>query len=502
MIRPVALPMMDVSVRTVTVVAVLVFALLASLAFVATPDVEGEVNESVDDPGVDRVHADGVTGEGVTVAVLDPTGFDTGDDAYADQVAGARAFGASTSVGPGVGETHGTRSAREVVDVAPDVDLYLAGFDGDDGYGRAMAWAVRNDADVVVVPTAFHGKRGDGNATVEAVTERAAAHGVVVVAAAGNTARGHWQGRYRRVRGDALVVDEGIRNYLRGDSDVVRAWISWDREHADVDFTLELYRVTADGPRLVARSVPYEVDDVPNERLNVRVEGDTHFLVVRGPSRPLDAEVDVTTSTHALQHFTVRESIVAPATAEGVLAVGAWNPVQDRLAAYSASGPTADGRLGVDVVAPARAADGFRGSSVAAARTGGVAALVLEARPNATPADVESYVQSKARDVGRAGADPRTGHGRIRPERSVEAAFQDATANRSRNETGTADTNETGTVTNMRAGTGMRPRVEGSVTVDGFHSVESSATGFELALRARAAVTAGFASLALYADSS
>lgn len=421
--------MASVPARTVLVTAFVVTALLASLAVVAVPhgtDATQRLPAAPPAEDVDAVHADGVTGRGVDVAVLDPTGFDTDADAYADAVVAARAFGDGATVGPNAGDVHGTRSAREVSAVAPNASLYLAGFDGETGYGRAMAWAVREGVDVVVVPAAFHGKLGTGDSVVENVTERAVARGVVVVAAAGNTARGTYQATYDRVRNGALVVDDGVRNYLRGDDRVVRAWLSWTDASPSASYALELYRVTDTGPRLVARSVPYEADRVPNARLNVRVEPGTHFLVVRGPSRPTGATVRVASATNALQHATVRGSLVAPATAEGVVAVGAWNQVQGRLAAYSSGGPTVDGRRGVDVVAPARADDGFRGSSVAAARAGGVAALVRDARPNATPAGVESYLETTARDVGVAGVDPRTGGGLLRPERAVEAALADA----------------------------------------------------------------------------
>lgn len=421
--------MSSVSARTVLVVSVVVLALVASLVAVALPGGEQAAAEPATNPpdeDVVAVHADGVTGDGVDVAVLDPTGFDTDAAAYADAVVAARAFGSGTTVGPNAGDVHGTRSARQVAAVAPNASLYLAGFDGESGYGRAMAWAVRRDVDVVVVPAAFHGKPGTGESVVENVTSRAVARGVVVVAAAGNTARGTYRATYDRVRNGALVVEDGVRNYLRGDDRVVRAWLSWTNAGPSESYALELYRVTETGPRLVARSVPYDADGEPNARLNVRVEPGTHFLVVRGPDRPTGTTVRVTSATNALQHATVRGSLVAPATADGVLAVGAWNPVQGRLAAYSSSGPTLAGRPGVDVVADARADDGFRGSSVAAARAGGVAALVRAVRPNATPAAVESYLEGTARDVGVEGVDARTGGGLLRPERAVAAALADA----------------------------------------------------------------------------
>jgi hypothetical protein len=421
--------MFGVPPRTVLLTTVVVLALVGSLAAVAVPSVEDTVGEPSEEPSPhdgNAMQVDGVTGEGVRVAVLDPTGFDTDHPAYADAIADARSFGSGAPVGPNTGDEHGTRSAREVASVAPNATLYLAGFDGETGYGRAMAWAVRQGVDVVVVPAAFHGTHGDGNSVVANVTERAIARDVVVVAAAGKTARGTYRATYDRVRNGALVVEDGVRNYLRGDGDVVRAWVSWNDDRPTVSYALELYRVTPDGPRLVARSVPYTGDRTPNARLNVRVEDGTHFLVVRGPDRPTGATIRVTSSTHALQHVTVRGSLVAPATAEGVVAVGAWNQRRGRLAAYSSSGPTVDDRRGVDMVAPARAIDGFHGTSVAAARAGGVAALVRAVSPNATPAAVERYLVATARDVGVAGPDVRAGGGLLRPKRAVAAALEDA----------------------------------------------------------------------------
>jgi hypothetical protein len=379
--------MSGVPARTLLVAAVAVVALLGGLAVVAVPGGSATVDDQPEPsgtPGADGMQVDGVTGEGVRVAVLDPTGFDTDHPAYADSIADARSFGSGGTVGPNAADDHGTRSAREVASVAPDATLYLAEFDGEAGYGRAMAWAVRRDVDVVVVPAAFHGTSGGGQSLVANVTERAIAR------------------------------------------DVVRAWVSWEASRLGASYALELYRSTPDGPRLVARSVPYEGDRSPNARLNVRVEPGTHFLVVRGPDRPTGATVSVRSSTHALQHVTVRGSIVAPATAEGVIAVGAWNDRLGRLAAYSSSGPTLDGRRGLDVVAPAAASDGFRGTSVAAARAGGVAALLRAVHPNATPASVERYLEATARDVGPAGPDVRTGGGLLRPERAVAAALDDA----------------------------------------------------------------------------
>lgn len=414
--------------RTVLTVSVLVFVLLGTLTWVAMPaaDTGSTTEPGSDGVGYGNAPGSSITGENVSVAILDPTGFDTDDPAYASQIASARTFGPSVPMGPDAGDRHGTRAATELANIAPDASLYLAGFEGEDGYGRAMAWAVRQDVDVVVVPATFQGKLGTGNTTVENVTERAVAQGVTVIAAAGNTARGHWTGTYDTVQDGALVVEGSARNYLRGDARTVSAWLAWDRAHDDEDYTLELYRVTDDDLRLVARSVPYRADDVPNERLNVRVDAGTHLLVVRGPDRPTGATIQVTTETHRLQHVTVQGSIVAPATAHGVITVGAFDPATETVPQYSASGPTPDGRQGVDLVADARGANGFNGTSAAATRVGGVAALIQQLRPGASPATIERLLERSTNDVGEPGPDPRSGAGRLQADRAVDLALAQA----------------------------------------------------------------------------
>jgi subtilisin family serine protease len=82
------------------------------------------------------------------------------------------------------------------------------------------------------------------------------------------------------------------------------------------------------------------------------------------------------------------------------------------------------GDTGVDVVAPPRpwAAGGAPGTSAAAARTAGAAALVLDARPGLDPEEVARVLRASAGDIGRPGRDLSAGWGRLDAVAAVQRA--------------------------------------------------------------------------------
>ena len=429
--------------RALAIAALGVFVLVGSLGLLAislSADAGQSTNatrvESVDS-NVSAVHAAGVTGENVTVGVVDVTGFDADASALDGRVADARAFESGGSVGDGDNTGHGTAAAETVARVAPDADLYLATFDSPAGYERAVEWLVAEEVDVVVAPVSFYGTPGDGTSRVAEVAANASERGVVFVAPSGNLAGGHWTGRYRTVENGVLSFDGSARNYLRGDDRDVTVWLSWDDAHRETDYTAQLYWTDGEDVRLVARSRPYAGDGVPNERIVARVQSGTYFVTVTGPASATDARLRLSSPTHRFQHLRSNGSVVAPASAPAAVSVGAYDRRTGRVEPFSSRGPTPDGRAGVDVVAPSRPGvadvEGFVGSSAASAYAGGVSALVLDANPGLSPAQVERRLEATAVDAGESGADPVAGHGRVAPERVVDAA---------RNATGRVD--ETG----------------------------------------------------------
>lgn len=412
-------------------VACVVLALVATIGVLsaavpqepATPATETPENPT----GFERAHAAGVTGENVTVGVVDVTGFDPGHDALAGSVADSRAFGPGATVGNGGGNAHGTAAAASVARVAPDADLYLAAFESPDGYAAAVEWLLAEEVDVIVAPVSFYGKPGDGSSRVAGVAANATRQGAVFVAPVGNLARSHWEGRYEPVRDGTLQFEGGPTNGLRGDGREVVVWLSQDGAHRNQDYTVELYRRDGEDARLVARSVPYRADGVPNERIVARPQAGSYFVVVRGPPEATGARLELTSPTHDLEFARPEGSIVAPATARDVLAVGAYDPRTGQVEPFSSRGPTDDGRHGVDVLAPDRQAvdvggERFVGSSAAAPHVGGVAALVLDAAPCLSSGAVERRIERTAADAAERGPDAASGHGRVRPWEAVDGA--------------------------------------------------------------------------------
>ena len=424
--------------RTVLLLAIVaIVSLTGSIALLAVtgptdsrPDGDDVKSVSVSDETAGQfaeLHAAGITGSNVSVGIVDPTGFDRESKAIAGHVAEARAFGAGSA--DETGEAHGTATAAVVSRTAPDADLYLTRVDSVDSYRQAVDWLVREDVDVIVAPVSFYGQPGDGTGPVARSATRATERGSVFIAPAGNLAQSHWSGQYttETVQNRTVAFTNGSRkNYIRGGTEIT-VWLSWERAHADEDYTVELYRTNGTDARLVARSQPYRGDDVPNERIVADVRPGDYYLVVRGPASPTGARLRLVSPTHDLQHSSTRNSIVAPGTARKVITVGAYNSRVKQLEPFSSRGPTVDERTGVDIVAPDRqfaaaAPDGFVGSSAAVPYVGGTAALLVEANESLSPRETERLLERTTRDVGRPGLDNETGHGAVRPVRAVRTA--------------------------------------------------------------------------------
>ncbi|MCH8821103.1 S8 family serine peptidase [Patescibacteria group bacterium] len=143
-------------------------------------------------------------------------------------------------------------------------------------------------------------------------------------------------------------------------------------------------------------------------------------------------------------------TIGSPAAAEKVVTVGAMADVTPMttsvsfgcgpapfrgfyLVCFSSRGETIDGRIKPDIAAPgvfikaASAFSGndyktFSGTSMASPFAAGVAALILDAHPNHTPAQVKSTIESTASDWGPAGKDVDYGAGRLQAYEAIKLA--------------------------------------------------------------------------------
>jgi serine protease AprX len=138
-------------------------------------------------------------------------------------------------------------------------------------------------------------------------------------------------------------------------------------------------------------------------------------------------------------------TMTVPAAARGILAIGSLlDPFGSGgskygflLSEYSSRGPTTDGRIKPDLVAPGesiRAADAgtasgsivFSGTSMASPFAAGTAALMIAADPTLVPDQVRSLLYATAEERGASGPDNDFGHGRIQVWDAVQAALEGA----------------------------------------------------------------------------
>lgn len=147
------------------------------------------------------------------------------------------------------------------------------------------------------------------------------------------------------------------------------------------------------------------------------------------------------------------------ASASTVLAVSA-SDVNDHVASFSSSGPYIDlAAPGVDVRSSwwsKQGGDGYTtasGTSAAAPFVAGAAALVLSAHPGLSAIDVREILEESAVDIGPAGIDAGSGHGRLDAAAATRLAAPVANASQ-----GTISLNGSGTSASLSlTGKGFQP---------------------------------------------
>jgi hypothetical protein len=413
-----------------------------------------------------RVHDTGVTGENVTVGVLD-RGFDTSNANVSRGLIEARTFNTDLASGA----DHGTAVAETVAETAPDAGLYLAAFEGPAGFGNAVDYLRGQDVDVIVAGVSWLYEPSDGTGGISRVAGDAVADGIVWVNPAGNYGRSHWEGRFSDPGDDGNTFhnfapnDEvnNLRDPDGGPDDfrfepgdrvhVVLEWDDWPSAYADgttwrqqsADLDLYLYRFEDGTETVVASSRRSHAEfGVPIEEIQYEVSenGSYGVAVANNSSRPVGVDTELyTLKTRDPEYSDQSGSLLGPATREEVTTVGATAHTDGDLRRYSSQGPTDDGRRGVDVVAPDGTASdvyagGFKGTSAAAAHVAGIAALLKGANRSATPAAIDDRLKTSATDLLSGvfdGPDRATGYGNvsaleaIRPYLSVSGRLRDAT---------------------------------------------------------------------------
>ena len=354
---------------------------------------------------------------------------------------------------------HGTAVAETLVDVAPEVELYIANPMSRGDLRDAADWMAEQGVQVINMSLGWVSDGpGDGtspfNVSPLKTIDAAVSSGITWVNSGGNSARKTWHGTFADPDGNGrhnfTLRNEGNHFFLPYDEDspsrsTVTAFMRWDDSWGGADCDLDLHLVRfIPGPNndlLVVSADTIEdgdVDDTPFAWLRATTtrishEG-TYYLVITKhacPNAPAWIQLTARMADN-LQYYSPGDHIGNPAESRntGMLAVAAahWdNP--GFVAPYSSRGPAVDGRIKPDITGIAcgrstvyaryiRSDDStecwFGGTSQAAPHVAGLAALVRQRYPHYAPWQVAQYLKNNAVDRGAWGADSTWGHGLAR----------------------------------------------------------------------------------------
>ena len=198
-------------------------------------------------------------------------------------------------------------------------------------------------------------------------------------------------------------------------------WDSWPTTNQDFDLWLVHFPPTGPGT-IVAASENRQTGTLPpTEGLcfsNTGPTNDAFYLAIRNFSATLAPRFDlfVFGDVGPIRFQTAAGSILEPASSPSALAVGAICWQNSALEPYSSQGPTIDGRVKPDLVGPDSTssatfgafagcgASGFSGTSASSPHVAGAAALAIQANPSFGPAQIQAFLQARAIDLGRPGA--------------------------------------------------------------------------------------------------
>ena len=411
-------------------------AALPEISFIRRPyrplAIGTQVQESLGPIGAVLLHAHKFKGQGVRVAVID-VGFADLSWAISRGVLPREALADATDyTGEGLetGTNHGTAVAELVHAVAPEALLYLKKIGDEVDLANAVDDSLRQGIKIIVHSVGwFNTNFTDGRGIVCQLADRAERAGILWVNAAGNHAQQHWTGPFRDLDGDGWVEFQGSQEELKvragfGELQLFLTWDDWP--HTCQDYDLFLYDLQGN---LVASSQNYQTcSEPPTEELYYlplqAVAPGVYYIRVLARNRLKPVALKIFSANARLEPAVPQGSLPAPADARGVLAVGAipiglWET--GPTAAYSSQGPTSDGRIKPDLVAPDNVRTAtevgflhrFQGTSAAAPQVAGAAALILSQHSEWTAAEVREALETTAVDMGPPGKDNIYGAGRL-----------------------------------------------------------------------------------------
>jgi subtilisin family serine protease len=380
--------------------------------------------------------AAGYTGAGTKVGILD-LGFSgyaalLGTDLPA--TANVTTWWAPSIGGPGT-EVHGTACAEVVYDVAPGAQFYLANYNTDVEGANAVDWLISQGVNVISHSCGNYNGPGNGTGSSCTKVNDAYAAGITVAQSAGNQAQKHWAGTFSDLNADGLHEFQSPADNLNRFSfqaaagDSVRVFLRWNDTWGASGNDYNLYLAYWNGAAwgVVAASTDLQTgSQYPYEGIGYTVPTSGWYaLAIDKYAATGNASMELMSYGYDLQYAVAAGSLMIPADSPNAITVGAvqWD-TQTTITPYSSQGPTTDGRVKPDLVAPSHVNNvtygtysggytGFIGTSASAPHVAGAAVLVKNRYPTYTPAQIQSYLESNAVELGAAGKDNIFGSGRL-----------------------------------------------------------------------------------------
>lgn len=397
---------------------------------------------------VSNIHRSLGDGQGVKIGIID-TGFSNYTALLGTELPASVNTMDFTGDGIASSGIHGTAVAEIVHEMAPEAELYLYKVYTTSHIDQAVDQAILDGVNVINMSLGLYlSSFGDGTGELIAITEKASDAGILWFNSAGNEADIHYSasyneqayssysdfgnfntGSFHRFKSGGATKEAILNEFSVFDGYPVSIILAWDGNFSgfeDTDYGLYLWKW--DGFQYEFLGFVDEVQDgdftdYPYESYSFVPDGNGLYAVsVRywdsSTREPFRLFID---GAYFIEHTTPAGSLTQPADSPYVLSVGAvdytnWG-VNDELSYYSSRGPTWDGRVKPELVAPTAITNesygSFSGTSASSPVAAGMAAQIWSAINNPNKDRVAFFMTNFAYDFADAGLDNLSGYGRI-----------------------------------------------------------------------------------------